>query len=287
MTLILQGTDNSVSSPAVQGGTAGTTTGVYYPASNQLALATNGAQALLIDSSGNLMIGGATTPKQSSKFTNYGRYWTGSGNSSGDAEVVWSNYASATAAWSLSVRQDVGGANNDLKILTLSSSGVYQGIALQLSQTTGNLTFGQSNAGIVFNNSSALTNSTLNDYEVGTWTPTFSPASGSLTAYTSAGRYVKIGNQVILFFCVRITTVGTASGQGTVGGLPFTSQTATAPMSRAGEFIVRETWSTGVVYQGWVISSSTQAGMADLNNGSLSWNTGYGYEGTMVYNATF
>jgi hypothetical protein len=63
MTLILSGTDNSVSSPAVQGGTGGTTTGVYYPATNQLALATNGTQAVLVDSSQNVGIG-TSSPSQ-------------------------------------------------------------------------------------------------------------------------------------------------------------------------------------------------------------------------------
>jgi hypothetical protein len=60
MTLILSGTDSSVSAPAVQGGTGGTTTGIYYPATNQLALATNGTQALLVDSSQNVGIGAAS-----------------------------------------------------------------------------------------------------------------------------------------------------------------------------------------------------------------------------------
>jgi hypothetical protein len=44
----------------VQGGTGGTTTGLYYPATNQLALATNGTQALLVDSSQNVGIGAAS-----------------------------------------------------------------------------------------------------------------------------------------------------------------------------------------------------------------------------------
>jgi hypothetical protein len=57
MTLILQGTDNSVSSPAVQGGTAGATTGEYFPATNQWAVATNGTQAVLIDSAQKVGIG--------------------------------------------------------------------------------------------------------------------------------------------------------------------------------------------------------------------------------------
>ena len=61
MTLILQGTDNSVSAPAVQGGTAGTTTGVYYPASNVVALATNGVEAMRLNSNSNLVLAGGTT----------------------------------------------------------------------------------------------------------------------------------------------------------------------------------------------------------------------------------
>jgi hypothetical protein len=51
----------------VQGGTGGTTTGLYYPATNQLALATNGTQALLVDSSQNVGIG--STPVNSRRLT--------------------------------------------------------------------------------------------------------------------------------------------------------------------------------------------------------------------------
>jgi hypothetical protein len=54
----------------VQGGTAGTTTGVYYPTTNQVALAANGAQALLANSAQGVQIAntlgvGATTPSTS------------------------------------------------------------------------------------------------------------------------------------------------------------------------------------------------------------------------------
>ena len=50
MTVIINGTDNAVGNPAFQGGTGGTTTGVYYPAANTIALVTNGANALTISS---------------------------------------------------------------------------------------------------------------------------------------------------------------------------------------------------------------------------------------------
>lgn len=60
MTLILQGTDNSVSSPAVQGGTAGTTSGLYYPASNYVGIATAGVQGMVINDTQDVGFGTAT-----------------------------------------------------------------------------------------------------------------------------------------------------------------------------------------------------------------------------------
>ena len=90
---------------------------------------------LVVDSSGNLGIG-TTSNLASSKLDVRGRVRVGSGNSSGDAEVIWSNYASATTAWTASVRQDVGGANNDLKFLRFDSSGNYQGVAMQIDTSS-------------------------------------------------------------------------------------------------------------------------------------------------------
>jgi hypothetical protein len=49
MTLILNGTDNSATTPAVTG--TDTDTGVYYPAANQVAIATSGTQAMLANAS--------------------------------------------------------------------------------------------------------------------------------------------------------------------------------------------------------------------------------------------
>jgi hypothetical protein len=57
MTLILNGTDSSATTPALTGGTAGTSTGPYFPTTNQWAVATNGTQAMLVDASQNVGIG--------------------------------------------------------------------------------------------------------------------------------------------------------------------------------------------------------------------------------------
>lgn len=66
------------------------------------------------------------------------------------------------------------------------------------------------------------------DYEEGTWTPAYSPATGAFTVITygfRSGQYVKIGDMVYVSFRMRTSaiTVGTASGIVSITGLPFTS----------------------------------------------------------------
>jgi hypothetical protein len=68
----------------------------------------------------------------------------------------------------------------------------------------------------------------LDDYEEGTWTPVFLPASGSFSSisYSSFrfGRYVRIGDTVIAHGFIRSESisVGTATGAVYIDDLPFT-----------------------------------------------------------------
>ena len=155
---------------------------------------------------------------------------------------------------------------------------------------TNNLTFGTSNAGIIFNNSSALTNSTLNDYETGTFTLTITPNSGSLTSYTSYGYYVKIGRTVTITMAFAISNSGSASGVANFSGLPFTSLNPT-PLSsggnRAGTFSMREDAGTGNWYFGFVSPNSTSGVISNSTNGAIAWNNGYAYVTSFVYEAQF
>jgi hypothetical protein len=58
MSVTIRGTDNSAATPAVTG-TDGDT-GVFFPAANQLALATGGTQAVVVDASQNIGIGNSS-----------------------------------------------------------------------------------------------------------------------------------------------------------------------------------------------------------------------------------
>ena len=98
----------------------------------------------------------------------------------------------------------------------------------------GNATPSTSGAGITFpaTQSASTDANTLDDYEEGTFTPTYSSGSGSfttLTYFAQTGKYTKIGN--IVFFSINVFTnnvvVGTASGQLNISGLPFVADSTT------------------------------------------------------------
>jgi hypothetical protein len=116
--------------------------------------------------------------------------------------------------------------------------------------------------GIVFSNGSALTNSTLNDYEVGTWTPklTTSGSSTDLAGSYSAreAHYTKVGNMV--FYTLDLTASGVSGTAGTylsVYGLPFTALSGSiyvvANMRDSG---VLPVIASGNIWKPWVQSGS-------------------------------
>ena len=79
--------------------------------------------------------------------------------------------------------------------------------------------------GLLFNTDTAAANA-LDDYEVGTWTPTIYSSGGSTPNYTASaavGDYVKIGDIVHANFLIIVTGVTDNGGSGNKGvdGLPF------------------------------------------------------------------
>jgi hypothetical protein len=92
---------------------------------------------------------------------------------------------------------------------------------------TGNVAV-TSGSGIDFSATSGTgTSELLDDYEEGTWTPTYTTSGtdfDSVTYDIQTGSYVKIGELVTVFCAIRTDalTVGSGSGNVRIGGLPFT-----------------------------------------------------------------
>ena len=80
--------------------------------------------------------------------------------------------------------------------------------------------------GLTFNGDTATANA-LDDYEEGTWTPGILRSTTNPTVATSyaAGKYTKIGNQVLIYFDMNITTLSGGSGRYYIYGLPFSTST--------------------------------------------------------------
>lgn len=88
----------------------------------------------------------------------------------------------------------------------------------------GNLVIGTAGKGIDFSantHAAGMTSELLTWYEEGTWTPTVTAQTGSLTSYTSSGNYTRVGRQVTLVGTINITNAGTGTNGMIVAGLPF------------------------------------------------------------------
>lgn len=109
----------------------------------------------------------------------------------------------------LDTNKAAAGANTD--ITSLAPTGLVD----LSSGTAGQIKFPATQ------NASADAN-TLDDYEEGSWTPTvaFSSSNGDMAYTVQSGSYTKIGRLVHVRFRVSVTET-TASGDITVGGLPF------------------------------------------------------------------
>jgi hypothetical protein len=92
--------------------------------------------------------------------------------------------------------------------------------------STGNLVIGTAGKGVDFSADPAaagMTSELFNDYEEGTWTPSQGAGLTVVGAFSSAGRYTKIGRLVTLSGYVQGgTTVAVSSGNALTSNLPFT-----------------------------------------------------------------
>ena len=89
----------------------------------------------------------------------------------------------------------------------------------------GNLVQGTAAKGVNFTANTpaaGMTSQLLNWYEEGSYTPTVTAASGSITSYTATAAYTRIGRQIAVVANVTITNAGTGAGSLNIS-LPFTA----------------------------------------------------------------
>lgn len=118
--------------------------------------------------------------------------------------------------------------------------------------------------------SGVVTSKTLDDYEVGTWTPRFSGSVNTSFASTQNGQYIKIGRMVYVDGTITLTSTGSSSGNLTIGNLPF----AVNASQKSAGFTSRCTGLVGTFsgsFAGEVFNSTTRIDLYKATN------TGHGF----------
>jgi hypothetical protein len=266
----------SASTPSITF-TGDTNTGIFSPTADTIAFAEGGAEVMRINSSGNVGIGTAS-PSTKLNIADSGsgvalqfNGYTGGQNIQAKIECERPNfnnfesqlrfYTHNGSSLAEKVRLDESG--NLLVGLTSATSG---GGVLQVSN------------GITFPATQVASSNanTLDDYEEGTWTATYS--AGTIGAQNCT--YTKIGRMVTVNFQIQWTASGTSLGQ--VGGLPFNISTINYMATHS-----REWYNTGKTTQ---CIGSVGSAIMDLfwydNTRGVTNASIYGISGTIVYNVS-
>lgn len=110
-------------------------------------------------------------------------------------------------------------------------------------------------------------------YSEGSWTPAlnFGGVTTGITYSQQVGRYTRVGNQVMLWGRIQLSSNGSASGNAQISGLPFTPVTV-----------------TGLIYAGSAVVSGGITGLGEFDtNISVSIFTGDTFIGLGAYAINF
>ena len=123
--------------------------------------------------------------------------------------------ASAGITWSGSTANGIGTYGSSSSIVA-ESTATYDGTTLALTTSGG---------GLKLDNLDSSNANTLDDYEEGTFTGTFSSDGGTITidASYNTGTYIKIGKLCWIQFSPAVGSISSPTGVLYVEGLPFTS----------------------------------------------------------------
>ncbi len=127
--------------------TSASTTNMHFGGPGALIVYSGNAERMRIDSAGKVGIG-MTPNTEPYPLQVAGRIRVGSGNQ--DAEISWRNRNNTNVGWVIGIRDDVGGANNDFKLLRLDDANNYAGIPMQITKADGYLLVGYSSSNGAF-----------------------------------------------------------------------------------------------------------------------------------------
>jgi len=214
--------------------------GIRLGAGNDFQLYHDGTDSYLLNSTGDLIINSAAS----------------------DEDIIFKGNDGGSTVTALSFDMSDGGAATFAKGITLTNGNVAlaNGNGIDFSATGDNTA-----------QSSSMASELLDDYEEGTWTPSFSvtTTAGDLGYFSRQGSYIKIGNQVTVWFYINAYE-NNASGDFRVN-VPFTSQNvsnyfAVASLTKTGFTSV-----TGDI-EGRISANATIINLVIVNNANESAN---------------
>ena len=213
MSIRIDGT-NTTANPGITG--SDTDTGLQF-GTNEVKIVTDGSDRVTVDSSGN--VGIATSTISGANLVIETNSNSGSGikligkSANGGAEVDFRNNADDTLNGFIEFNDNGG----------ILSTAINQPQVFRTNNTERMRIL--SGGGLTFNGDTAAANA-LDDYEEGTWTPTFTASTTNpvYSTNTAAGHYTKIGNTVTAWGLIIVDGVtSNGSGNWRISSFPFNS----------------------------------------------------------------
>jgi hypothetical protein len=286
-------TGGSASAPVISK-SDDTNTGIFFPAADTIAFTEGGAESMRIDSIGRVGIGAVPV----NSFTAHSTLQVGAQamlaangalsstgqtylshnlyfDTSGNFAVFNTSTANEGAVIQLADGEcyiSSSDATTATPVVTQVFS-VKKGSTIALQGATG-----KSGTGITFpaTQSASSDANTLDDYEEGTWTPIATSSGGSITAYSSNGKYTKIGRVVTLFGSITVSNVGSASGPLNIAAVPFATLD-----SEQYSGVSREAVINGA--NNFVTISNTTGYIQSITGGAISWTNGSSFRFVITY----
>ena len=234
--------------------TGDTNTAIRFPTADTITAETAGSERLRITSGGAVQITGVDD--QDNLLVKGGSTHFAVHQDDTDGEV--------------SLRAQDGSGSNNSKYMTFFTNPSGSAATERLRILSG--------GGLTFNGDTATANA-LDDYEEGTFTPTYQTGLTSPSYGDTSGHYTKIGQLVT--FTIRINATGTnSSSHLQVGGLPFSSNTHNEGSVSFG-YTDNLNGSNGLT--GHIGENGSKISMYQFSGSNFNGNTGNGISGRTLH----